>query len=152
LSASWTTTPGGLSIPGLSKTYEATLTNTGSLPVPISVCDFVSDTLDRDLSILYSIERWNLDTSRWVTFADFRERSCQPTPLSMISASVRTIWFWPKEQIQTGFIAIQGLDGLKLGDRLRFVLYPHVDAGIPTEEFVVDEVPDNTEIGLGLRH
>jgi hypothetical protein len=59
LVASWKTTPGGIGIPGLTKTYEAALTNRGVLPVHVSVCDYVTDAFEHGKSIAHS-EEWGV--------------------------------------------------------------------------------------------
>src|SRR3982074_67801 len=46
-------------IPGLTKMYEAELTNYGLLPVAVTRCEFLDEPNSRRTMIAYSVERWN---------------------------------------------------------------------------------------------
>jgi len=157
LVASWKTTPGGIGIPGLTKTYEAALTNSGVLPVRVTVCDFVADTFEHGKSIAHAVERWDQSAGKWRFFWGIsREDFCKPYPLGITADSkIRTVWLWPRQSISTGFVAIQASDGLVLNDRLRFTITPFLDRAdvvVVTSPFIVDERPSESAAGFRLAH
>jgi hypothetical protein len=157
LVASWKTTPGGIGIPGLTKTYEAALTNRGMLPVRVTVCDFVTDALEHGKNVAHSVERWDQNTSRWVFFWGIpRQDFCKPYPLGITSDSkIQTVWLWPRQSISTDFVAIQANGGLQLNDRLRFRITPFLDRSdiaVVTPPFTVDELPSEPASDLRIRH
>jgi hypothetical protein len=146
LVASWKIVPGGIGIPGLTKTYEATLTNNGILPVRVTVCDFVTDAFEHGKHVAYSIERWDQKIGRWQFFWGMPQQEfCKPYPTGITSNSkIRLAWLWPQQGISTGFVAIQASDRLNLNDRLRFTITPfltHTNIAVVTPSFVVDERP-----------
>jgi len=157
LAASWKTTPGGIGIPGLTKTYEAALTNRSILPVRVSVCDYVTDAFEHGKSVAHSVERWDQSSGKWRFFWGIRSRDfCKPYPLGITSDSrIRTVWLWPGQSLSTDFVAIQASDGLKLGDRLRFTITPflrHADITVAAPPFTVDERPTDSDVGFRIRH
>jgi len=157
LIASWKTVPGGIGIPGLTKTYEATLTNNGILPVRVTVCDFVTDAFEHGRSVSHSVERWDRKTDRWQFFWGMpRQEFCKPYPLGITSDSkIRTVWLWPRQSLSTDFVAIQANDGLQLNDKLRFTITPfldHSDIAVVTPPFTVDERPIGSASQLRIRH
>jgi hypothetical protein len=146
LSASWAANPGGIGIPGLTKTYEARLTNSGVIPVRVSVCDYVTDALATGKSVAHAVERWDGTSGTWQFFWGVpRNEFCKPHGLDISSQSrIRDIWLWPRQSVSTDFVAIQASNGLRLNDRLRFVITPfwdRPDIAVSTPEFIIDERP-----------
>ena len=62
-----------IGIPGITKTYEATLTNEGLLPVLIERCDFTSDTAQNGTMVAYNIERLDRGSGSWVSVLKLAE-------------------------------------------------------------------------------
>jgi hypothetical protein len=156
LSASWKTIPGGIGIPGLTKTYRADLTNRGALPVRISVCDSINDALKREKNIAYSVERWDGRTKEWRFLREIpASEFCKPYSLGIVRGEIRGMWLWPRHIISTGFIAIQASEGLDLNDRLRFAITPFLprrDVRIVTPPFTVDERPTDSDVNFRIAH
>lgn len=157
LVASWDTISGGIGIPDLTKTYEASLTNYGLLPVRVHVCDFVIDAGGRGKSNAYSVERWDPGAGKWEFFwGEPREYFCEPYPPGITADSkIRSAWLWPGQSIPTGFVAIQAVDGLKLGDTLRFAIKPFLnreDIAIASSPFAIDELPAISDVDFRIRH
>jgi hypothetical protein len=157
LSASWKTTPGGIGIPGLTKTYEAALTNRSILPVRVTVCDYVTDAFEHGKSVAHSVERWDQGSGKWRFFWGIPSQDfCKPYPLGITSDSrIRAVWLWPGQSLSTDFVAIQASDGLELGDRLRFTITPflsHADIAVAAPPFTIDERPTEPNLGSRIRH
>ena len=157
LAASWKTTPGGIGIPGLTKTYEAALTNRSILPVRVSVCDYVTDDFGHGRNVLHSVERWDQRSREWRFFWGIPSHDfCKPYPLGITSDSrIRTVWLWPGQSLYTDFVAIQACDGLELGDRLRFTITPflnHAEITVAASPFAIDERPTESDVGFRIRH
>ena len=149
--------PGGIGIPGLTKTYEAMLSSGSLLPMRVTVCDFVTDAFERGYSVAHSIERWDDGSGEWRLFWGIaRQDFCRPYPLGITSESrVRSVWLWPGEAISTSFVAIQASDGLRLGDHLRFAIRPFrsfPEITVVTDPFPVDERPAESGGGFRIRH
>ena len=75
LAASWKTTPGGIGIPGLTKTYEAALTNRGIFPVRVTVCDYVTDAFEHGKNVAHSVERWDQSGGKCDSSGEFDART-----------------------------------------------------------------------------
>jgi hypothetical protein len=71
LHADMVVTNANIGIPGISKMYEATLTNQGRLPARVTRCDFIDDTLSPGTSVAYAVQRWDAGSKRWVTVVEF---------------------------------------------------------------------------------
>lgn len=146
LVASWTASPGDIGIPGITKTYKATLTNSGLFPVRITVCDYMTDAAESEQRFADSIERWDRSRGRWQHFWGIpRQDFCNPSSLvGVISPKTKMRLLWPRQSITNPFIAIQASDGLQLNDSLRFTITPffeQADIVIVTTSFKVDELP-----------
>jgi len=157
LAASWKTTPGGIGIPGLTKTYEAALTNRSILPVRVSVCDYVTDAFEHGKSVAHSVERWDRSSGKWRFFWGIRSQDfCKPYPLGITSDSrIRNVWLWPGQSLSTDFVAIQATGGLEFGDRLRFTItlfLSHTDIAVAAPPFTIDELPTEPKVGFRIRH
>jgi hypothetical protein len=60
--------PGGIGIPGITKTYGVALVNTGLLPVRIAACDITTDAGEQGIELATSIDKWDRNSQRWATF------------------------------------------------------------------------------------
>lgn len=47
-----------LGIPGITKVYDATLTNLGPFPRKVSVCEFVTDAMGHGTTLAFAVQRW----------------------------------------------------------------------------------------------
>ena len=124
--------------------YGAVVRNAGIRPVKVTVCDAVTDAMQREIGVRHAIERRNESTGQWSVFWQIpRAEWCRPYPTGIVKGEISEAWLWPGQVLQTGEIAIQASDGLALNDRLRFVVYPYDTAGqaVLGEAFVVDERP-----------
>jgi hypothetical protein len=157
LAASSKARPVDIGIPGITKTYEASLTNRSILPVRVSVCDYVTDALEHGKSVAHSVERWDRSQGKWQFFWGIRSQDfCKPYPLGITADSkIRTVWLWPGQSLSTGSVAIQASGGLELGDRLRFTISPilsHTDIAVAAPPFTIDELPTGPDLGWRIRH
>jgi hypothetical protein len=90
-------------IEGITKTYDAKLTNYGFTPARITACDFIDDTLSHGTEVGYTIEKWNTSTSKWENiFQSDRSAFCTPYPLGIVKAHVITKRLWPGQSISAG--------------------------------------------------
>ena len=145
-----------LGIPGVTKVYNATITNHGSVPVPITHCEFVDDTQTPGESVAYAIQRWNPPAQSWVeVLGTSRQRFCHPYPLGIIRAKLVRSLLWPRKSLEIGEEATAARDGLNLGDKVRFVLFTgepgDYKSSLPTEAFTIDERP-TSDVDLRVRH
>jgi len=157
LVASWKAPPSDIGIPGITKTYVATLTNRGILPVRINVCEYQTDVFEQEQSVADWIDRWDQSSGRWKLFWEIpSDEFCkQRAGSGPGEPKLRTNWLWPRESITNPFIASQASDGLQLNDSLRFVFTPFLDRRelvIATDPFRVDERPTVADAALVIRH
>jgi hypothetical protein len=146
-----------IGIPGISKTYEARLTNYGIAPVKVTVCDFLSDASERGTMVAFLIERWNPLSKVWEEVVAFDSPSyCGPAPLSIATAHLISKQLWPGQSISTGEEATAGRDAFSIGDRARFVVFDGYGgskrSAFPTAAFAIDEHPTYNGVALRLRH
>jgi hypothetical protein len=132
-----------IGIRGITKVYSANLRNVGLRPVRVQICRYVTDALEPGASVAYSIERWNSTRSEWTPYrGSSKAEFCRPYPLGIIKGQLEQIWLWPTSRISTSDGAIQAADGLRIGDQLRFVLFPfNDDRGHISPPFTIDERP-----------
>ena len=84
-------TVGGVdfSIPGITKVYDATLTNFGFVPRKISACEFVTDAMARGTELAFAIQKWDRTARAWSTaLQPSRASFCKPYPLGIIEGKV----------------------------------------------------------------
>src|ERR1700723_671754 len=87
LSAEVVTRSEDIGIPGITKMYEATLTNRGFLPVRVMQCDFLDDTMSPGTMVAYAVQRWNDGRKQWDTIVEFgKSQFCKPYPLGIVKA------------------------------------------------------------------
>lgn len=127
-------------IPGISKTYEARLTNFGIAPVKITVCDFIGDDMSHGRLIASRLEKWDPAAKQWRSvFMTGDTFSCHPSPLGMMEANVVSKELWPGQSVSAGEGAYAVFDGIAIGDKVRFVMLPGNGRAISTGAFSIDE-------------
>jgi hypothetical protein len=156
LRADLVVTNADIGIPGISKMYEATLTNRGLLPVRVTRCNFIDDTLSPGTNVAYAVQRWDGGSKRWATVVEWRQSEfCKPYPLGIVEANLTRSWLWPGQKLSTGEEATAARDGFNVGDRGRFVVFTGTpgdySSAVLTSEFVIDERPQ-TDVPLRVRH
>src|SRR5215510_6120258 len=82
-------------IDGITKAYEAKLTNYGPTPVSITVCDFIDDTMSHDALVYSTVEKWDPSSGTWRSiFKSEKSAFCHPYPLGMVETHVVTKHLW----------------------------------------------------------
>ena len=137
--------PAQIGIPGITKMYEGHLKNVGEASVKVRVCDAVSDAMQREIHVVHTIERWDSESQGWKELWRIpRQEFCRPYPTGIIEGRIVEVSLAPGQTVSTGEIAIQASDNLRLGDRLRFVVFPYSDGEtvrLASPGFPVDERP-----------
>ena len=127
------------------KVYEGHLKNVGEASVKVRVCDAVSDAMQREIHVVHTIERWDSESQGWKELWRIpRQEFCRPYPTGIIEGRIVEVSLAPGQTVSTGEIAIQASDNLRLGDRLRFVVFPYSDGEtvrLASPGFPVDERP-----------
>jgi hypothetical protein len=118
-------------IPGITKTYEAKLTNFGFTPARVRACEFISDTLSLETQPFYLAEKWNTSTSKWENIFKSDEL---PACSHVIAKRL-----WLLQSISSGEWAIAAKDTFQIGDRARFVVFADKGLAFPTAAFSIDE-------------
>jgi hypothetical protein len=145
-----------LGIPGITKVYDASVTNYGRVPVRVIRCDFIDDTMSHGVEVAYAIQRWDEKAKQWQQILGASRKSfCHPYPLGVIRANLRTAWLWPGHSLSIGEEATAARDDLKIGDRVRFVIFTaepgDYSSSIATEEFTIDE-HSTSDVDFRVRH
>jgi hypothetical protein len=135
-----------IGIPGVTKMYEATLTNRGFLPVRVSRCDFIDDASAPGTMVAFAVQRWDKNQNRWETIADMSgPQFCKPYPLGIVEARRVNRWLWPGQRLSTGEEATAARGGFSLGDEARFVIFTETAGeygdAVMTPGFLIDERP-----------
>jgi hypothetical protein len=140
-------------IDGITKTYEAKLTNYGFTPRTITACDFIDDTLSHGTEVGYTVEKWNASTSKWENIFKIETSAfCVPYPLGIVKGHVVTKRLWPGQSISAGEEATAARDIFAIGDRARFVVLADKGFAIPTAEFAIDEHRKIPDVPYSVRH
>lgn len=127
-------------IPGISKVYEARLTNFGIAPVKITVCDFISDDSSHGTVVGSRVEKWDPVAKQWQSvFTTAAVSSCHPYPLGMMETNVVSKELWPGQSVSAGEGAYAAFDAIAIGDKVRFVILPGNGRTFPTAAFSIDE-------------
>jgi hypothetical protein len=148
---------GDIGIEGISKLYEAKLTNYAPFPVKVTACDFISDASAHGTMVAYAVQRWDRQLGKWTKVVEWDESSfCRPYPLGIAEAHLNSKWLWPGQSISTGEEATAARGGFDLGDSVRFSVF-YGAAGdwknsLPTATFRIDELPKIEELPLRVRH
>ena len=148
-----------IGIPGITKTYEATVTKYGLLPVLVERCTYISDTMTPGKMVAYNIERWDPQSHIWKTALEFAKPNfCTPVPLSMGETHWVRSWLWPGQSLSTEEEATGARQPFKKGDTLRFVIVTGVTgaartrASYPTPSFTIDEQMLDSDTPYRVRH
>ncbi len=142
-------------IPGISKLYEAKITNKGPWPVVVTRCNAIDDAGGKETILAYAIQRWNSATSHWDNIVAWDKSSfCKPYPLGIVEADLRNAPLWPGQSLSTGGEATAAR--LRKGDAARFVVLTG-EAGdsshsIATESFLIDEEVLHPDVPFRVRH
>ena len=148
---------GDIGIEGISKLYEARLTNYAPFPVKVTACDFISDASARGTMVAYAVERWNRQLGKWEKVVEWDESSfCRPYPLGIAQAQIVSKWLWPGQSISTSWEATAARGGFALGDSARFSVF-YGTAGdwkrvLPTAVFRIDELRKMEDVPLRVGH
>jgi hypothetical protein len=151
-----------IGIPGISKVYEAIVWNDGYLPVPMTVCESLSDTFlfdSRDawtVEVSYAVERWDEAREVWAPIFVAAPEHCRQTPLSTFWAWPARRWLWPSQSVSTGWEATAARQGFSLGDKARFVVFLG-EAGdyrqvLATEPSLIDQRPTVEGVSFRITH
>jgi hypothetical protein len=145
-----------MGIPGITKMYDATLTNAGLLPARVTWCNFVDDASSTGTIMAYAVQRWNESLKQWRTVVELgKDRFCQPYPMGIMKAKIVNGWLWPGQSISTDEEATAARDGFSIGDQARFVIFVRTagdyGSSVATSGFRIDE-HRQTDIPMRVRH
>ena len=146
-----------IGIPGISKMYEAVLTNNGFWPVAVEKCTYTSDVGENGQMVAYNIQRWDLAKKEWKETHKFAlPEFCSPMPTSMGNTHWVKSWLWPGESLSTHEEATAAREPFKIGDAIRFVIVTDVTGSgrdlYATPKFTLDEAPQDQEVRYRLSH
>ena len=150
LHADYTVAEGDIGIPGITKLYDAHITNFGIFPRRIERCEFVTDASASGVSVGYRLQQWDATSHGWHTVVDASSTYCRPYPLGMVEARLVSKLLWPGETLSTGEEATGARDGLK-GHDIRFAVVAN-GYGFPTASFVIDEQVQRPDVDYRVRH
>jgi hypothetical protein len=140
-----------IGIPGISKLYDAHITNFGIFPRRIERCEFISDDCCRtNVSVGYHLQQWDKSTRLWRTVLAAESEYCRPYPLAIIQARLTTKWLWPGQTLSTGEEAT-GARGNLQGETMRFVVVAN-GREFPTAGFTIDEHVESSDVDYRVRH
>lgn len=144
-----------IGIPGISKMYHARLVNVGRLPIRVSRCDYIDDTMSKGTQLAYAVERWDVERKTWVRIAvDSEDSFCKPYPLGIIKGNLRSGWLWPGSQLQTSPEATGAR--FKRGDSVRLVVFwgkpGDFERSVVTQPFEIDEQLQDTATPYRISH
>jgi hypothetical protein len=150
---------GSTGIPGVTKTYEAILTNYGVLPASIEKCSYTSDISGIFTKLAYNIERWNSSRGAWETVETLASPDfCTPAPLRMANTRWDHLWLNPGQSLSTEEESTGARGSFRKGDKLRFVIVTEVsvpalnNASYPTQPFTLDEQVIDDGVPYKIRH
>jgi len=143
-----------LAIPGITKVYDATLTNFGFVPRNIFACEFITDAMGHGTELAFAIQKWSRTAQTWTTSLQPTEASfCKPYPLGIIEGKVVARRLWPGQSLSIGEEATAAR--FQKSDLVRFVLFAGqswtVTSGYPTPGFEIDE-QITTNVPLRVKH
>jgi hypothetical protein len=136
---------GDIGMEGITKLYEARLTNYGLLPAKVTACDFTTDASAHGTKVAYAVEKWNSRQNKWKTDEYGEPTFCRPYPLGISEARLFSVLLWPGQSIATGKEATAARRGFQIGDYARFSVFPGKTwdwrSAFPTPAFRIDELP-----------
>jgi len=146
-----------IGIPGISKMYEAKLTNLGFVPVKVASCEYLDDAMAHGTMVAYAVQRWDETSQQWRTVVASNKTSfCGPYPLGIVKGQVVNHWLWPGSSLSSGEEATAARDGFRRGDEARFVVFVSVPGdysnAVATSAFSIDEQPSSPDLNLRVRH
>jgi hypothetical protein len=150
-------TKADIGIPGISKMYEAKLTNFGIVPVKVTRCDYLDDAFSHGTMVAYAVQRWDEKSQQWRTVVAANAASfCKPYPLGIVKGEVVNRWLWPGSSLSGGEEATAARDGFRRGDKARFVVFVSSPGdysnAVATSAFSIDEQPSRPDLNLRLKH
>jgi len=150
LHADFGVTYGDIGIPGITKLYEAHITNFGIFPRRIERCEFVTDALAPGVSVGYRLQQWDTPSRHWQTVLDAASEYCRPYPLGIVRARLTSRLLWPGQTLSTGEEATGARGDLK-GERMRFAVVAN-GREFPTPSFTIDEQVQGADVDYRVRH
>jgi hypothetical protein len=139
---------GDIGIPGITKLYNAHVTNFGIFPRRIERCEFLTDAFAHGVSVGYRLQQWDKSSRRWKTVSDTAAEYCRPYPLGIAQAQLTSKLLWPGQTLSTGEEATGARGDLK-GETMRFVVVAN-RCDLPTATFVIDEEVQG--VGYKVKH
>jgi hypothetical protein len=140
-------------IDGVTKAYEAKLTNYGITPAWITACDFVDDVMSHGTLVRATVEKWDGSARKWENiFKGDTSAFCRPYPTGMIETHVISKRLWPGQSISTGEEATAARNVFAIGDTARFRVFAGETRAFPTAAFSIDEHPTMSDVPYRFRH
>jgi hypothetical protein len=141
---------GDIGIPGITKLYDAHVTNFGILPRRIERCEFVTDAFAPSVTVGYRLQQWDMASRHWQTVLDAASEYCRPYPLGIIKARLTSKLLWPGQTLSTAEEATGARGNLK-GQTMRFAVVAN-SREFPTSSFVIDEQIEGSDANYRVRH
>ena len=141
---------GDIGIAGITKLYDANVTNFGIFPRRIERCEFVTDASAPGVSVGYRLQQLDMASHRWQTVVDAASEYCRPYPLGIIKARLTSKLLWPSQTLSTGQEATAARGNLK-GRTMRFAVVAK-GREFPTSSFVIDEQIEGSDTKYRVRH
>jgi hypothetical protein len=150
LHADVSVTNGDIGIPGITKLYNAHLTNFGIFPRRVERCEFLTDASARGVSVGYRIQQWDKSSVNWRTLLDAAAEYCRPYPLGIAEAQLTSKLLCPGQTLSTGEEATGARGDLK-GETMRFIVVTN-GRDFPTASFTIDEQVQRPDVGYRVKH
>lgn len=150
LHADVSVTKGDIGIPGITKLYDAHVTNFSIFPRRIQRCEFITDAFARGVSVGYRLQQWDKSAYCWKTVLDSSTEYCRPYPLGIIQAQLTSKLLWPGQTLSTGEEATGARGNLK-GETMRFVVVAN-GRDLTTGSFIIDEQVRGADVGYRVAH
>jgi hypothetical protein len=135
---------GDSGLEGITKLYEARLTNYGLLPAKVTACDFIFNAA-HGTKVAYVVEQWDRRQNKWKTVEFGEPPFCRPYPLGISEAHLYSALLWPGQSIGTGKEATSARDSFQIGDYARLSVFSGKKGdwrnAFPTPAFRIDEHP-----------
>jgi hypothetical protein len=139
-----------IGIPGISKEYDAHITNFGIFPRRIEWREFLSDDSSHGVGVGYRLQKMDKSADRWQTVVDAAAEYCQPYPLGIMEAQMTSKLLWPGQTLSTGAEATGARGNLK-GETMRFIVVAN-GHDFPTYSFTIDEEVAGAGVSYRVRH
>jgi hypothetical protein len=141
---------GDIGTPGITKLYDAHVTNFGIFPRRIERCEFVTDAFAPHVSVAYRLQQWDIASRRWQTVLDAASEYCRPYPLGIVKARLTPKLLWPGQTLSTGEEATGAKGNLK-GQTMRVAVVANGREFL-TSSFVIDEQVERSDANYRFRH